>query len=131
MGASSDRPLCEMIVRDLNESMDDAKDLLRVDFANEVIGGVLSSGNVQEEIMFAECPECNCARLVFTKMRDNEAIVLHGGEQFAEHMGYGNSLTCKGGFDDPSPIRQGILSSFVTAIDAIDYSLMAADDQRP
>ena len=48
-------------------------------------GGSISYGCVQEEIMFACHPELNCARLIFTPMRGNEAFVLVGAEQFANN----------------------------------------------
>jgi len=119
---ASQAPLCPITVRPLHESIDAAKDLLRVDFANESVGGAsIAYGCVQEEIMFACHPELNCARLIFPRMRENEAFILCGAEQFAEPAGYAFSLTCAGAYEDKSPVVNGRLRSFVTAIDAMDY----------
>lgn len=71
--------------------------------------------------MFACHPELNCARLIFPRMRGNEAFILCGAEQFAEPAGYAFSLTCAGPYEDKSAVVDGRLRSFVTAIDAMDY----------
>jgi Poly (ADP-ribose) glycohydrolase (PARG), Macro domain fold/Poly (ADP-ribose) glycohydrolase (PARG), helical domain len=55
------------------------------DFANEFIGGgVLSGGNVQEEILFVIKPECLVSLLIGPRMESlpmSEAIILTGCEQ--------------------------------------------------
>lgn len=126
---ASEKALCQVTVRPLGESIDDAIDMLRADFANQTIGGGLSFGNVQEEIMFACHPELNSSRLVFTTMRPNEAIVLIGAERFATHTGYGDSLGCGGAYNDPAPLVRGYLQSYCTAIDALDYSKLGVREQ--
>jgi poly(ADP-ribose) glycohydrolase len=68
-------------------------------------GGSISYGCVQEEIMFACHPELNCARLIFTPMRGNEAFVLVGAEQFAEPRGYAFNLECGGPYTDQTPLQ--------------------------
>ena len=105
-------------------------------------GGSIAYGCVQEEIMFACHPELNCARLIFTPMRENEAFVLVGAEQFAEPRGYAFNLECGGPYRDETPLQPGPgstpageavdgdaqgrfgggqLAAYVTAIDAMDY----------
>ena len=52
---------------------------LLVDFANENIGGgSLSKGMVQEEIMFATCPELYVSIAICEKMMPNESISISG-----------------------------------------------------
>ena len=104
--SASGTPLGAVVVKPLRESIDAAKDMLRADFANESIGGgSIAYGCVQEEIMFACHPELNCARLIFTPMRENEAFVLVGAEQFAEPRGYAFNLECGGAYDDETPLQ--------------------------
>jgi len=130
---SSRKPLCDVTMRKLRESIDDAKDMLRADFANEMVGGgSLAYGCVQEEIMFACHPELNCARLVFTPMLEDEAFILCGAEQFAEPGGYAMGLSCNGPYEDRSgevDIGHGRrrLNTAIAAIDAVDYR--GADSQ--
>lgn len=58
-------------------NIEDYKEGIHCDFANEYIGGgVLSFGNVQEEIMFSIKPECLVSIIICEKMLDNEAIFL-------------------------------------------------------
>lgn len=60
-------------------SIEDDHGCLQVDFANKYIGGgVLSMGNVQEEIRFSICPECLVSILICDSMLPNEAIVITG-----------------------------------------------------
>lgn len=120
-------PLQLPVMHESSKSIDDAKEMLRVDFANRLIGGaVIAYGNVQEEITFCECPELIVCRLFFPAMKPNEAIVVVGAEQFSQHTGYGSSLRYGGAFSDPSPtLKDGMLGSYVVAIDALD--LRSAD----
>ncbi len=117
---------CEQLLRpvsvaELGESLDDAKSMYRVDFANRIIGGAaIAFGNVQEEIMFCECPEMIVARLFCPAMRDDEAIVIVGAEQFTQHSGYAGSLRYEGRYRDQSEISDGQLQSYVVALDALD-----------
>ncbi len=43
---------------------------------------------MQEEIMFAEHPECIAGMLFCERMDDNEALVLVGPQQYCLHEGY-------------------------------------------
>jgi len=70
---------------------------LQADFANKYLGGgALSSGNVQEEIRFAICPECFVGMLFCEVMLPNEAIFIVGTRQYSEYSGYGSSFRFAG-----------------------------------
>jgi poly(ADP-ribose) glycohydrolase len=114
-------PLLAPRMHGLGESLDDAKEMFRVDFANRIIGGAaIAHGCVQEEIMFCECPEMIASRLFCPIMQADEAIVIVGAEQFSQHSGYAGSLRFEGRYRDRSPVSDGMLDSHVVAIDAID-----------
>lgn len=54
----------------------------QVDFANSWLGGgVLSSGLVQEEILFLVNPELIVSRLFTEKLQDNECVVVTGNHR--------------------------------------------------
>ncbi|MGL5097811.1 MAG: hypothetical protein ACRDD1_19655, partial [Planctomycetia bacterium] len=117
-------PLAPIVMHGLKESIDDAKQMFRVDFANRRVGGsALATGCVQEEIMFCICPELTAARLFCPTMRDDEAVVFLGVEQFSTPKGYAGSFEFGGPYVDPTPRRpaDGALASSITAIDAYDY----------
>ena len=118
----STKPLQLFTVHPLGQSIDDAKDCFRVDFANQYLGGAaLSHGCVQEEIMFMLLPELNAGRLFCARMRDEETIVMQGAEQFSLPKGYGWSFENGGTYDDPTPIVHNMLQSHIVAMDAVDY----------
>eukprot|EP00455_Lapot_gusevi_P017505 TRINITY_DN1934_c0_g1_i2.p1 TRINITY_DN1934_c0_g1~~TRINITY_DN1934_c0_g1_i2.p1 ORF type:complete len:444 (+),score=70.14 TRINITY_DN1934_c0_g1_i2:58-1389(+) len=112
--------LVEFTVRDQG-SIEDCPNMLSADFANEYLGGgVLQQGNVQEEIMFAECPECICGMLFCEVMKPNEAIILIGPGHFSTHTGYGGSFYFNGPHRDELPVDgHDRLCRAVVAIDAI------------
>lgn len=116
-------PLVAPVVHPLGESIDDARGMLRVDFANEIIGGgVLASGCVQEEIMFCLCPELSASRLFCPVMLDDEAIAFVGVEQFSKPRGYGRGLEYGGPHHDRTALGpDGILDSWIVAIDAVPF----------
>ena len=117
-----ERPLLTFTTHPLQESIDEAKRDLRIDFANAYLGGAsLSYGSVQEEIMFALHPEMNAGRLFTPRLKSSEAVILMGFEQFSCAEGYGHSLRFAGPYSDPSPVKDHQLSSYVTAVDALDY----------
>jgi poly(ADP-ribose) glycohydrolase len=85
-------PLCRVTVHE-EGGIEDTKDMLEADFANEYIGGgVLHGGNVQEEIRFLLSPECMVTMLMCPKMEETEALLIEGTERFNRHSGYGGSL---------------------------------------
>lgn len=104
-------------------AIEDATGCRQIDFANRFLGGgVLSGGNVQEEIRFAVAPEHLVAMIVSPMMRDDEAISMHGCESFAATRGYGGTLAYAGPLTDPSPrLADGTPDVELVAIDAVDY----------
>lgn len=122
-----DRRFSRCVVHDLGESIDDQSHMLRVDFANEMIGGAsIAYGCVQEEITFSLCPELNTARLIHSPMRPNEAIVICGAEQFSllRHGTYAFNMKHDGPVKAPCPRGGAVL-----AIDAMDYRYGSPDLQ--
>ena len=62
-----------------NGLIEDAHTCLQIDFANRFIGGgVLATGNVQEEIRFVISPECLFSLMICEYMLPNEAIIITG-----------------------------------------------------
>lgn len=110
-------------IEPLGRSLDDARGAIRVDFANRIIGGAaIAYGSAQEEIMFCLNPELIAARLYFPALRDNEAIMMRGTEQFSLASGYGCELTFAGRFFDTSMHdSEGLLNSWILAVDALDF----------
>jgi hypothetical protein len=104
-------------------AIEDAPACRQVDFANRFLGGgVLSGGNVQEEIRFAVAPEHLAMMIVSPMMRDDEAIVMSGCESFAATRGYGGTLAYAGHYRDPCPrLADGTPDLEMVAIDAVDY----------
>ena len=111
---------------------------LQADFANEYLGGgVLHSGNVQEEIRFSICPECLVGMLICPRMRPSEAIVIDGVRQYASYRGYGGGFTYTGPYDTthgdqwgpgPAAARFGPPET-VVAIDAKCYYFEDPENQ--
>ena len=111
-------PMLPLVMANLREPIENARDCLRVDFANAYLGGAsLSYGNVQEEIMFSLCPEMNAGRLFSKRMKEGEAILIVGPKRFSECKGYGGSLEFVGPFTPPPDEPE----SFTVAIDALDF----------
>lgn len=55
---------------------------VQVDFASSWIGGgVLSSGLVQEEILFLMSPELIVSRLFTERLADNECLIITGNDE--------------------------------------------------
>jgi poly(ADP-ribose) glycohydrolase len=111
------------VIEPLGQSLDDARGAIRVDFANRIIGGAaIAYGSAQEEIMFCLCPELIATRLYFPALRDDEALMLRGTEQFSLASGYGSDLTFAGRFIDSSlHDSEGLLTSWILAVDALDF----------
>ena len=116
-------PLRPVIVHPLRHSIDDQRDSIRVDFANKMIGGAVSYGNVQEEITFALCPELHVSRIMFSVMDEDEAIVLVGAEQFSllKPGTYGGNMACGGFPADQAAEFLGAKTSVIVAVDALDF----------
>jgi len=116
-------PLKHPVMHPLEESIDDAKNMLRMDFANRIIGGAaIAYGYAQEEILFCLNPELIAARLFCPAMEDDVAVIIIGAEQFTKAKDYASSLQYGGTFNDPTPTRSdGALASYICAVDALDF----------
>ncbi len=131
--ALQDRPLVPAVMHRLGESIDDQDSMLKIDFANMMIGGAsLSFGCVQEEITFSVCPELNVARLYHRPMADQEAIVLLNAQRYSQlkHGTYGRSMAyggpsayCKSSTETPS---SGFTPNGIIALDALDLRFLPA-----
>ena len=119
----SNMPLLPVTMHPLRHSIDDLRDAIRVDFANKIIGGAVSYGNVQEEITFALCPELHVSRIMFECMAVDEAIVLVGAEQFAllKPGTYGGSMRCAGYPPNQPAELSSSKTSVIVAVDALDF----------
>nr|XP_002124980.3 poly(ADP-ribose) glycohydrolase [Ciona intestinalis] len=97
--------------------------LLQVDFANRYLGGgVLSSGLVQEEILFSICPELIVSKLFVEKLDDNECVVITGAEQFSSYTGYADTYKWGGNHIDTTTRDDfGRLCKQLVAMDATCY----------
>ena len=123
---TKDVPLGAAVMHGLGESIDDQHDMLRVDFANKLIGGAsLAYGCVQEEITFSVCPELNVARLYHAPMGENEAIVLLNAMQFStlKKGTYGFSLQHGG------PCTRPHVPNGIIALDALDLRMFPGSMQ--
>jgi poly(ADP-ribose) glycohydrolase len=126
-----DAPLIAPFLQPGGRSIDEAKQAIRVDFANQILGGAaIAYGCVQEEIMFCLRPELIAGRLYCTRMRDDEAILIRGVEQFSLPDGYGSDLAFGGTYEDRSGLdASGMLRSSILAVDAYDLRGQQKDVQ--
>jgi len=86
-------------------------------FRRYIGGSVLGEGCLQEEIKFITCPELLLAKLFPGEMRDNEAILVSGVQQYAFTTGYNAvNFKCLGAQDPPKS------SGTVIAIDALVFT---------
>ena len=97
--------------------------MLQVDFANRFVGGgVLGHGCVQEEIRFVINPEMIVARLFTESLKDQEALIMIGCEQFNSYSGYSSSFRWGGDYFDTTPLDiYNRRKCRVVAIDALSY----------
>ena len=104
--------------------LQDGANFAMVDFANKYLGGgILNTGCVQEEIMFAQCPELIVSRLFTEKLLDNEAVIITGAEQFNQYTGYGDKFKWKMSYNDSlSRDKYGRLCRQIIAMDALYFS---------
>ena len=107
--------------------IEDEVHALHADFANMYIGGgVLSGGNVQEEIRFTVNLECLMSKFFApTPMQNNEAIIILGSQQFFNYQGYGSTFM----FNGERPVKDKFctnkpnhLCTVLIGIDAIHFS---------
>ena len=98
------------------EDLDDKN--LKIDFANEYIGGgVLNFGCVQEEILFSIYPELLVSMFVCRKMNPDEAIFIKGARRIAEYSGYAWTFTYLKPYEKP---QNPELNVYV-GIDALNF----------
>ena len=124
-------PLVPPVVHPLGQSLDEAKGMLQVDFANRLVGGgAIAYGCVQEEIMFCVCPELIVSRLFCPAMNPDEAIIFIGAEQFSKSKGYASRLEYGGPYVDDTPVQHdGALGTYILAIDAMDLRYVDPSEQ--
>lgn len=103
--------------------IEEGKGMLQVDFANRFVGGgVLGHGCVQEEIRFVINPEMIVARLFTESLKDQEALIIIGCEQFSSYSGYASCFRWAGDFVDTTPLDiYRRRKCRVVAIDALLY----------
>uniref|UniRef100_UPI0037E990F8 poly(ADP-ribose) glycohydrolase n=1 Tax=Semicossyphus pulcher TaxID=241346 RepID=UPI0037E990F8 len=97
--------------------------LLQVDFASSWIGGgVLSSGLVQEEILFLMNPELIVSRLFTEKLADNECLIVTGSQQYSSYAGFSDTFEWVAPHDDRLQRDEWArLQRQILAIDALNY----------
>ncbi|XP_047465949.1 poly(ADP-ribose) glycohydrolase [Mugil cephalus] len=102
---------------------DDGYGMLQVDFANQFVGGgVTSSGLVQEEIRFLINPELIVSRLFTEALDHNECLIITGTQQYSKYTGYSQTYQWSGSHQDTTP-RDGWQRrcTEIVAIDALQF----------
>lgn len=102
---------------------DDGSGMLQVDFANQFVGGgVTSSGLVQEEIRFLINPELIVSRLFTEALDHNECLIITGTQQYSKYTGYAQTYQWGGSHQDTTP-RDGWQRrcTEIVAIDALQF----------
>uniref|UniRef100_A0A8C4NXL5 poly(ADP-ribose) glycohydrolase n=1 Tax=Dicentrarchus labrax TaxID=13489 RepID=A0A8C4NXL5_DICLA len=102
---------------------DDGYGMLQVDFANQFVGGgVTSSGLVQEEIRFLINPELIVSRLFTEALDHNECLIITGTQQYSKYTGYAQTYQWSGSHQDTTP-RDGWQRrcTEIVAIDALQF----------
>ena len=90
--------------------------VLEVDFANNNVGGgFLAHGAVQEEIMMAQSPEMIAARLFTMPLQDNEVLFFSGTRRFSQTSGYSDTFKFEGPYTGTKQER------CIVAMDAKEY----------
>uniref|UniRef100_A0A672YG83 poly(ADP-ribose) glycohydrolase n=1 Tax=Sphaeramia orbicularis TaxID=375764 RepID=A0A672YG83_9TELE len=83
---------------------DDGHGMLQVDFANQFVGGgVTSTGLVQEEIRFLINPELIVSRLFTEALDHNECLIITGTQQYSKYTGYAHTYQWSGSHQDITP----------------------------
>ncbi len=84
--------LCKISIEP-KKKIEQADNMLQIDFANRMVGGgVLNDGSVMEEIRFSTCPELIVSRLFTQALYHDEVLVVTGTETFSEYAGYSTSF---------------------------------------
>ncbi|OAJ41531.1 hypothetical protein BDEG_25110 [Batrachochytrium dendrobatidis JEL423] len=75
------------------DRIEDIHGTSQADFANKYIGGgVLSSGAVQEEILFLIMPELIASCIITECLQSNETLYMIGIERYSNYSGYAQTL---------------------------------------
>uniref|UniRef100_A0A8C6URW8 poly(ADP-ribose) glycohydrolase n=1 Tax=Neogobius melanostomus TaxID=47308 RepID=A0A8C6URW8_9GOBI len=120
---SSEKQLTRLHVTCEGTIEDDGRGMLQVDFANQFVGGgVTSLGLVQEEIRFLINPELIVSRLFTEALGHNECLVITGTQQFSKYTGYAQTYKWAGRHHDITP-RDGWQRrcTEIVAIDALQF----------
>ncbi|XP_022599252.1 poly(ADP-ribose) glycohydrolase-like [Seriola dumerili] len=120
---SSQTPLTKLHITCEGTIEDDGCGMLQVDFANQFVGGgVTSSGLVQEEIRFLINPELIVSRLFTEALDHNECLIITGTQQYSKYTGYANTYQWGGSHQDTTP-RDGWQRrcTEIVAIDALQF----------
>lgn len=102
---------------------EDGYGMLQVDFANQFVGGgVTSLGLVQEEIRFLINPELIVSRLFTEALDHNECLIITGTQQYSKYTGYAHTYKWAGRHQDTTP-RDGWhrRCTEIVAIDALQF----------
>ncbi|KER22836.1 poly glycohydrolase [Opisthorchis viverrini] len=101
---------------------------LQVDFANKFLGGgVLSSGCVQEEIMFVLRPELLASCLFVECLGDDEAVLIEGAETYSRSSGYADTFKWTGDFtESQSGMERDEWCRWKTTVVAIDATYFSS-----
>ncbi|KAL3051614.1 hypothetical protein OYC64_001786 [Pagothenia borchgrevinki] len=120
---SSEAPLTNLHITCEGTIEDDGYGMLQVDFANQFVGGgVTSSGLVQEEIRFLINPELIVSRLFTEALDHNECLIITGSQQYSKYTGYAQTYKWAGSHQDTTP-RDGWQRrcTEIVAIDALQF----------
>lgn len=120
---SSQTPLTKLHITCEGTIEDDGYGMLQVDFANQFVGGgVTSSGLVQEEIRFLINPELIVSRLFTEALDHNECLIITGTQQYSKYKGYAQTYQWSGSHQDTTP-RDGWQRrcTEIVAIDALQF----------
>lgn len=107
-----------------NNSMEDYRDKLIIDFANCYIGGgVLSTGCVQEEIMFMKHVEPIVSMIFTEKLEDSESLIMVGTQRYNLTEGYKKNFKWLNDFNEIFTLdNQNRVDSHIICIDAINFA---------
>uniref|UniRef100_A0A672YG25 poly(ADP-ribose) glycohydrolase n=1 Tax=Sphaeramia orbicularis TaxID=375764 RepID=A0A672YG25_9TELE len=99
-----ERPLTRLHITCEGTIEDDGHGMLQVDFANQFVGGgVTSTGLVQEEIRFLINPELIVSRLFTEALDHNECLIITGTQQYSKYTGYAHTYQWSGSHQDITP----------------------------
>lgn len=120
---SSEKQLTRLYITCEGTIEDDGHGMLQVDFANQFVGGgVTSLGLVQEEIRFLINPELIVSRLFTEALGHKECLIITGTQQFSKYTGYAQTYKWAGRHHDTTP-RDGWQRrcTEIVAIDALQF----------